>query len=150
MGLREIKKALKFIEQEGSEKDLKKLILLVPAKRGKVADRKEVLEAIERGDGEEQAEHVKALFKSKDAGIGVYTLATSVEYGLSEGDLVAVQYDRDGKTPFTAYHTGEVVIFRFDDLDWSRAVAVDENLESIDPVERAHQIVYGVPQRRRY
>ena len=130
MGIRQIKAALRRLENEGG--DTRRLILAVPVKRG-VFDRNEAIRAIARQRGESEAEVTKTL---KGAQVGVLVRAESHDSHPMEADLAMLG---DGFYE----HAGEIVYPSPDDLRWSEAKIIDDNAELFD-LDRLDDAVDGI------
>lgn len=134
MGLREIKQALRRLENEGGEKAAKALILAVPYKRGEAPERAEIIRQIAHNRGETVAEVKKMV-----AGWvpGVLIRAEAHDWHPAEADLAMIQ-------PGSSYeHGGEIVHPRPDDLRWNEAEIVDYNGE-LFPLDRWEEAVAGI------
>ena len=130
MGIRQIKAALRRIENEGG--DTRRLILAVPVKRG-VFDRDEAISAIARQRSESEAEARKML---KGAQVGVLVRAESHDSRPMQADLAMLG---DGFYE----HAGEIVYPSPDDLRWSEAKIIDDNAELFD-LDRLDDAVDGI------
>ncbi len=130
MGIRQIKAALRRLENEGG--DTRRLILAVPVKRG-VFDRDEAIRAIARQRSESEAETRKML---KGAQVGVLVRAESHDSRPMEADLAMLG---DGFYE----HAGEIVYPSPDDLRWSDAKIIDDNSELFD-LDRLDDAVDGI------
>ncbi len=137
MGLREIKAALRRLENEGGDKAAKKLILAVPFKRGQSGyDRSEIVALIADNRGESKAEVSKMVTGWQP---GVLIRAEAHDWHPGEGDLAML-----GNGSFE--HAGEIVYPRPNELKWNEAQIIDENAElfSLDRWEEAVSgILYG-------
>ena len=136
MGLREIKNALKMLEDEGNEKDVRRLIVAVPYKRGEAPERAEIIGYIAKERGESAAEVRKLLAGWSP---GVLMRAEGYNSHPAEADLAMLG---DGSYE----HTGEVVYTRPNELRWDEAQFIDGNGE-FWPLDRwrdvAGAILYG-------
>lgn len=134
MGFREIKAALRRLENEGGEKAAKALILAVPYKRGAAPERAEIVRQIAKNRGETVAE-VKEMLKGWVP--GVLIRAESYDSHPAEADLAMIQ-------PGSSYeHGGEIVYPRPDDLRWNEAHIIDNNGE-LFPLDRWEDAVSGI------
>lgn len=130
MGIRQIKAALRRLENEGG--DTRRLILAIPVKRG-VLDRDEAIRAIARQRSESEAETRKML---KGAQVGVLVRAESHDSRPMQADLAMLG---DGFYE----HAGEIVYPSPDDLRWSEAKIIDDNAELFD-LDRLDDAVDGI------
>ena len=130
MGIRQIKAALRRLENEGG--DTRRLILAIPVKRG-VLDRDEAIRAIARQRSESEAETRKML---KGAQVGVLVRAESHDSRPMQADLAMLG---DGFYE----HAGEIVYPSHDDLRWSEAKIIDDNAELFD-LDRLDDAVDGI------
>ena len=130
MGIRQIKAALRRLENEGG--DTRRLILAIPVKRG-VLDRDEAIRAIARQRSESEAETRKML---KGAQVGVLVRAESHDSRPMQADLALLG---DG----FYQHAGEIVYPSPDDLRWSEAKIIDDNAELFD-LDRLDDAVDGI------
>lgn len=130
MGIRQIKSALRRLENEGG--DTRRLILAVPVKRG-VFDRDEAIRAIAREHGESKAEVTKTY---KGAQVGVLVRAESHDSRPMKADLVMLGDD-------VYVGTGEIVYPSPGDLRWSEAKIIDDNGEIFD-LDRLDDAVDGI------
>ena len=135
MGIRQIKAALRRIENEGG--DTRRLILAVPVKRG-VLDRDEAIRAIARQRSESEAETRKML---KGAQVGVLVRAESYNSHPSRASTVAADLAMLGDGFYE--HAGEIVYPSHDDLRWSEAKIIDDNAELFD-LDRLDDAVDGI------
>ena len=140
MGLREIKAALRRLENEGSDKDVRRLILAVPYKRGRAPERAEIIKYIAENRGETVAE-VKEAFAGWTP--GVLIRGEAHDWHPAEADLGLISA-RDGFE-----HAGEIVYPRPDELRWNEAEIIDDNME-LHPLDRWQEavngILYGTPR----
>ena len=130
MGIRQIKAALRRLENEGG--DTRRLILAVPTKRG-IFTRNEAIRAVARQRSETEAEARKML---KGARVGVLVRAESHDSRPMEADLAMLG---DGFYE----HAGEIVYPSPDDLRWSEAKIIDDNAELFD-LDRLDDAVDGI------
>ena len=142
MGLREIKAALRYLENEVNEEAAKRLILAVPFKRGRASeasgyayDRGEMIARIARGRGESKAEVSKMVAGWQP---GILIKAADAGMAAGGGPLVLItegQYEQAGKTVYP----------RPDELRWEKAQIVYENWELGDielfPISRWEEAV---------
>jgi hypothetical protein len=139
MGLADIKRAIKKVNEEGSERDVRKIIVIVPIKRGNY-DRGAMLQALARSRRETLAE-VKEEFKG--ATPAVILRAESHDSHPFECDLVFLH---NGSFELI----GEVGYLRPNQVRWEDAEFVDDNLElfpTSDWEEIAGAILYGTGGR---
>jgi hypothetical protein len=134
MGLREIKAALRRLENEGGDKAVAKLILAVPFKRGQSGyERSEIVGFIAKGRGESKAEVSKMVTGWQP---GILIKAADYDYRPGEGDLALV-------TEGQFEHAGEIVYFRPDELKWNEAQIIDDGAE-LFPLDRWEEAVSGI------
>lgn len=158
MSIREVKSALSYIEKTlesygESEKSIdaakRKLVMIVPLKRGKGPDKKELLAALSRSRGEPKSELREYM---KDSRAAMYVRGEDLVNGpgyLFEGDLALKLGGKFGGSE----HLGEIIYHRVGDLMVKDAMALDENMEEVDPMRRAEEIVQeatGGGGRRNY
>jgi hypothetical protein len=134
VGLREIKAALRRLENEGGDKATKKLILAVPFKRGQSGyERSEIVALIAAGRGESKAEVSKMVAGWQP---GILIKAEDYDYRPGEGDLALLG---DGQFE----HAGEIVYPRPEELRWNEAQIIDDNAE-LFPLDRWEEAVSGI------
>ncbi len=134
MGLREIKAALRRLEDEGGGEAAKRLVLAVPYKRGKAPERAEIVRGVARNRGESIAE-VKEMLKGWVP--GVLIRAESHDSHPAEADVAMLQ-------PGSSFeHGGDTVYPRPDDLRWNEAEIIDGNGE-LHPLDRWEEAVEGI------
>jgi hypothetical protein len=130
MGKCEIKWVLDMVEELGG--DPKDVVLLVPAKRGRVAEREDLLEAIaatQRGPVSKMRSQLKGYE------VGMYVRGENLVRGEH------YQFDGDGCLYLpgdgNSYHSGEIVIARTSDLRMKDAMFMDMNMETHTDENRA-------------
>jgi len=134
MGLREIKAALRRLENEGGDKAAKLLILAVPYKRGSAPERSEIVQQVAKNRDETVAE-VKPYLKGWVP--GVLIRAESYDSHPAEADLAMLQ-------PGGSFeHAGEIVYPHPEDLRWNEAEIIDNNGE-LFPLDRWEDAVSGI------
>jgi hypothetical protein len=136
VGLREIKAALRRLENEGGDKAAKALILAVPYKRGAAPEeRAEMIREIAQNRGESITEVTKMV---KGWVPGVLIRAESYDSHPAEADLAMIQ-------PGSSYeHAGDNIVYpRPDDLRWNEAHIIDYNGE-LFPLDRWEEAVSGI------
>lgn len=140
MDKRTIKRVLKEIEELGG--DPNKLVMVAPAKRGKVADRDELIRLIAKDRRESIAECKRMLSGYK---VGVYVRAENLvsSYRLIEGDACLVSDHGD------SHHSGEIVYFAPEDVVLKDAMFVDENVEGHTDERKAVEETVESSGRRR-
>ncbi len=143
MGLRQIKAAVNKLENEGSARDQRRLVLAVPLKRG-VADRKEAIRGIARGQGTSIATVTK---NTQGWVLGVLVRAELYDSYPMEGDLVLLGNG-------TYEHSGEIIYPSPDDLRWNEASIIDDNFE-LQSLDRWEEVTDAIlyesrPQRGIY
>ena len=133
--MREIKAALRRLENEGGDKAAKALILAVPYKRGAAPEeRAEMIREIAQNRGESITEVTKMV---KGWVPGVLIRAESWDSHPAEADLAMIQ-------PGSSYeHAGDIVYPSPDDLRWNEAHIIDYNGE-LFPLDRWEEAVSGI------
>jgi hypothetical protein len=142
MNIRSIKSALRRLDDEGGAKAAKKLVLVVPFKRGKAPSTKaDVIAAVAHNRGEPVAKVKEYMAKGA---IGVAMAASGIEYRMTEGDLLFILGGKYGGFELA----GDVVYFSPSDLAMDKAMAADGNLELFDDLNAVTSaILYGGSRR---
>jgi hypothetical protein len=135
MGLVDIKRAIKRVNEEGSQSDVRKILVIVPIKRG-YYDRDDMLKTLARSRGETLAE-VKKEYKG--ATPAIILRAESHDSRPFEGDLTFLYH---GSFELIS----EIGYLRPNQVRWEDAEFVDDNLNlfpTSDWEEIAGAILYG-------
>lgn len=137
---RVVDKLRERLEMELSEGETDKavdsLILAIPFKRGKAPDREELVEHLERDGGFDEPGDIKRALKEGKPGVFVKASDIAEGYYLGEGDLILIYGDGDSFS-----HLGHIQYWRPEELQFSKAVAVDGNIEGFKLSDVANQIV---------
>lgn len=143
---KDIDRALRMIEDEGSYTDSKRLILAVKASaEGAKAYKDELYEAIAREYGEDEAARLK---RGGDMVPGFLIRARSLGDFPAEADLAGLLIDADGNVA-GYYHGGDTTYPRPKDYTLRGAAVIDDNAEAhLDVMKAAQALVYGSSDRR--
>lgn len=138
---KDIDRALRMIEDEGSYTDSKRLILAVKASaEGAKAYKDELYEAIAREYGEDEAARLK---RGGDMVPGFLIRARSLGDFPAEADLAGLLIDADGNVA-GFYHGGDTTYPRPKDFTLRGAAVIDDDAKAhLNVLAAAEAIVHG-------